>query len=51
LNRGRGIHVFKDVATLHKLIKEYCHGKDEESWKKKAGKMDDSPTKVQVVDE
>jgi hypothetical protein len=36
LNRGRGIHVFKDLPTLHKLIKEYCLGKDEESWKKKA---------------
>lgn len=35
LNRGRGIHVFKDLPTLHKLIKEYCIGKDEESWKKK----------------
>lgn len=35
LNRGRGIHVFSDLPTLHKLIKEYCLGKDEESWKKK----------------
>jgi hypothetical protein len=24
LNRGRGIHVFRDLETLHKLIKEYC---------------------------
>jgi hypothetical protein len=30
LNRGRGIHVFRDLDTLHKLIKEYCQGKDEE---------------------
>lgn len=36
LNRGRGIHVFRDLPTLHKLIKEYCVGKDEESWKKKS---------------
>ena len=36
LNRGRGIHVFNDLNTLHKLIKEYCVGKDEESWKKKS---------------
>ena len=32
LNRGRGIHVFNDLNTLHKLIKEYCLGKDEEGW-------------------
>ena len=30
LNRGRGIHVFRDLDDLHKLIKEYCEGKDEE---------------------
>ena len=30
LNRGRGIHVFRDLDTLHKLIREYCNGKDEE---------------------
>lgn len=30
LNRGRGIHVFRDLDTMHKLIKEYCQGKDEE---------------------
>ena len=39
LNRGRGIHVFNDLNTLHKLIKEYCVGKDEESWKKKSKVM------------
>lgn len=36
LNRGRGIHVFNDLQTLHKLIKEYCQGKDEENLKKKS---------------
>jgi hypothetical protein len=42
LNRGRGIHVFNDLPTLHRLIKEYCIGKDEESWKKKTqGKVDE----------
>jgi hypothetical protein len=24
LNRGRGIHVFRDMETCHKLIKQYC---------------------------
>jgi hypothetical protein len=33
------------------LIKEYCQGKDEESWKKKAGKMEESHNKTQVVDD
>lgn len=28
LNRGRGIHVFKDIKSLHKLIEEYCKGVD-----------------------
>jgi hypothetical protein len=40
LNRGRGIHVFRDLATLHKLIKEYCSGKDEEVLKKKGTHKD-----------
>jgi hypothetical protein len=40
LNRGRGIHVFRDLATLHKLIKEYCSGKDEEILKKKGTHKD-----------
>ncbi len=31
LNRGRGIHVFRDLESMHKLIKEYCKGKDEET--------------------
>ena len=26
LNRGRGIHVFKDLHTLKNLLKEYCEG-------------------------
>jgi hypothetical protein len=39
LNRGRGIHVFNDLGTLHKLMREYCLGKDEESWKKKSKVM------------
>jgi hypothetical protein len=30
LNRGRGIHVFRDLETFHKLIREYCQGKEEE---------------------
>lgn len=40
LNRGRGIHVFRDLPTLHKLIKEYCTGKDEEILKKKGTNKD-----------
>jgi len=27
--------VFNDLPTLHKLVKEYCIGKEEEGWKKK----------------
>jgi hypothetical protein len=30
LNRGRGIHVFRDIDDLLKLMKEYSQGKDEE---------------------
>ena len=26
LNRGRGIHVFRDIQTLNKLIDCYCKG-------------------------
>ena len=40
LNRGRGIHVFRDVETLMKLIKQYCSGKEEVAKKKAAGKED-----------
>lgn len=36
LNRGRGIHVFHDLETLNKLIKQYCVGKEEVSKKKDA---------------
>lgn len=35
LNRGRGIHVFRDVETLNKLIKQYCSGRELETFKKK----------------
>jgi hypothetical protein len=35
LNRGRGIHVFRDLETLNKLIKQYCSGKELENFKKK----------------
>lgn len=41
LNRGRGIHVFRDLDDLHKLIKEYCSGKDEEV---KVSKKKEPPT-------
>lgn len=34
LNRGRGIHVFRDLETLNKLIKQYCIGKEETSKRK-----------------
>lgn len=36
LNRGRGIHVFRDLDTLNKLIKQYCVGKEEVSKKKES---------------
>lgn len=35
LNQGRGIHVFNDLDTLHKLIKQYCIGKEREGFSKK----------------
>mmetsp|Transcript_28395 Transcript_28395/g.25122 ORF Transcript_28395/g.25122 Transcript_28395/m.25122 type:complete len:140 (+) Transcript_28395:14-433(+) len=31
LNRGRGIHVFKDIKSLKKLMEEYCKGVDKAS--------------------
>ena len=35
LNRGRGIHVFRDLKTLHKLIKQYSQRSlDDEDFKK-----------------
>lgn len=53
LNRGRGIHVFNDLDTLHKLIKQYCQGREQESLKKKdtakeaVDKEEDSPERTQ----
>lgn len=35
LNRGRGIHVFNDLETLHKLIKQYCQGREQDTLKTK----------------
>jgi len=35
LNRGRGIHVFRDLETLHKLIKQYCSGRELVNFKQK----------------
>lgn len=34
LNRGRGIHVFNNLESLHKLIKQYCEGHELDSVKK-----------------
>jgi hypothetical protein len=43
LNRGRGIHVFRDLKQLKHLIQTYCQGKDdneaENSPKKKGFKF------------
>ena len=44
LNRGRGIHVFRDIETLNKLIKQYCSGKEEVS-KRKSHQQPESPDK------
>lgn len=39
LNRGRGIHVFRDLKSLHKLIIKYCTGVEaDEPARKKAKK-------------
>ena len=38
LNRGRGIHVFRDLDTLNRLIKQYCTGKEETGLKRKETK-------------
>jgi hypothetical protein len=35
LNRGRGIHIFRDLDSLQKLIKQYCSGKTVDNFKKK----------------
>jgi hypothetical protein len=46
LNRGRGIHVFRDLDDLHRLVKEYCQGKDEEvKVSKKSSNNNGSPGK------
>jgi len=34
LNRGRGIHVFNNLATLQELIMSYCQNKSEDAEKK-----------------
>ena len=49
LNRGRGIHVFRDLDTLHKLIKQYCIGKEEVTAKKKE-QPKESPDKQDGAD-
>lgn len=41
LNRGRGIHVFRDLDTLNKLIKQYCTGKEPDTFEKKRTKTVD----------
>ena len=46
LNRGRGIHVFRDVETLVKLIKQYCSGKEEVAKKKSSATVKDEETKA-----
>ena len=48
LNRGRGIHVFNDLDTLNKLIKQYCSGKEEVT-KKKESQPKESPEKADVT--
>ena len=49
LNRGRGIHVFRDLDTLNKLIKQYCIGKEEVS-KGKKEQPKESPDKQDTAD-
>ncbi len=41
MNCGRGIHVFRDLDSLHRLIKQYCLGK--QSPKKPAREQAKSP--------
>jgi hypothetical protein len=48
LNRGRGIHVFRDIDTLHKLIKQYCQGKELDNFKKSQRKSDTDVTSTQM---
>ena len=45
LNRGRGIHVFRDIETLVKLVKQYCSGKEEVGAKKKASAKEGEESK------
>lgn len=40
LNRGRGIHVFRDLDTLSKLIKQYCSGRELDVLEKKQTKKE-----------
>lgn len=47
LNRGRGIHVFRDLETLNRLIKDYCAGKDEELKTNKKDSAKEEPTEMQ----
>ena len=52
LNRGRGIHVFRDMETCHKLIKQYCQGKELDSFTaKKIPSNIDLPTIVSEGDD
>jgi hypothetical protein len=47
LNCGRGIHVFRDLDSFHKLIKQYCIGREAPKKKEKEKAEND----VVVVDE
>lgn len=51
MNRGRGIHIFNDLNQLHKLIKEYCQGKEEENFKKKYNKEKEEQNEEGLVEE
>lgn len=55
LNRGRGIHVFRDLETLHKLIKQYCLGRELDTFKQKKKTEDILPViphpVIAIVDE
>ena len=50
LNRGRGIHVFRDLAHLRRLIEEYCkgmtkvEGSPSKAKKEKIPNIEDPPT-------
>ena len=50
LNRGRGIHVFNDLDTLNKLIKQYCSGKEEGTRKKEQPKENVDKTDCGTAD-